>query len=1166
MIEPRAIPLDEDIDPNASAIPFDNPYAVNYFRPHDLGLSFGSYVPPVARFHDVGPAPRPGFPERIAFDASGIMGALDAVTHAPDALAGVLRYIPGVAGFGDFLGDVGEKLGESPLGKPLGAFGGGVGTLAAETLGAVVGRVGDVAQELGTIASQKEARLDDPLRLFGTVFAGKTGARAFDFSRPIDQKVWEDMPQDIMDTINLVGIMPALKVAGLVGKVPRAKQFLSGLTKPTGSSLMSTPAMDAGRNIGRGLAATYGAGLAVEAVTPRFGDNEVTRSIMGTRIINDESPWRFPFDIAASLPLDVFALTRAAASAKQSAWMTRQIFGDIKPAIRVAWPQLDKGIDLGLVTRSDADWMEWQAERIAAAKKKVEAYNTNAPGGAQLKDYSDLPKDTFDNLKADIDEWRRTDPSGLRDAAVREMREWQGMGGVDEANQMYWAHEFATIGRAITEANPNAILGVADMMKAAQLPLAIRALDDFTEWTAYEQGLFRKEFPAFSKDLDNYLKADMKGSLRAHLLDTADKSDVVVPAPAELGALLIHRDRLATRLFKGEAVGPEWRKTLDDIKAIRDDVAKDAAKRRDGLTDMIARYEAEIPLAKTQYDADVIHRTIQIAREKLKEATMDYYRAFTAGSRWTVKDLPSGNVMRLTDEIPTRPSVKGRTKMGEIYDALFGHVKNSELGRKSLQQVMDAAAATPGVDAPKMEELMDELRKIIKRFTIELGSAEFRLFASVWHLPAFVINNAAKELKMPLPVGYKNWSEVFYRAYPGPFKILSEAVGLKLPDVPYNAFTQAMFHTVGRSLYGTFRFTMDPRFILLNFSEADILRAAGAKRGTPEGDAAERLYRLIQKLDKEVGDTGALEMGERRGRLAAEWAASRRPDELWDAVARVIKDHPANEDVLRKYGVRTPDDLAKFLDKALGERIAAFDGLSAATADEAALARRIKELEADPTLRTATERPVDEMRDDLAEKIRRRQWAEAQSNDKWRPELQPFFDAMVENDIKLSKAASRTFRGNPDRSAIERAMNSYLLYWPLSYQLSRGKLLAEFMFSKALGYRTGSAGAQSWLELRQMHEYKLQNDPEYAQFFIDNKDLLFVMQQMIPLTPEDVGVTLSPMTRAPIRALRGESESKIYETLNNIGPLYTNDLLKRIVAEQSKPGGMWGRFIDGATE
>lgn len=652
-------------------------------------------------------------------------------------------------------------------------------------------------------------------------------------------------------------------------------------------------------------------------------------------------------------------------------------------------------------------------------------------------------------------------------------------------------------------------------------------------------------------------------------ISTKTESGVVPPAkttpPAKMGSLLAQLYDLDTRIYRGEKVGELRSKVASEIASLRGEVADGYKKQIETLNAARDARVAELSGDLSDLERQAVLDDIARMNDALSKANEDYYNlGVMAGARWRLETPPSGPVMRVSDDPIYKGDLSGRrTNMGKVYDALFGAVRNADEGRDATQKMMDAGASA-GVSGSEMEEFMDALRQRVEEGTFTIGgAATFRLFASLWHLPPWIVDNVARSFKrangtvgLPAPKGYSSWGEAVYRSYPGPFNIFARAIGKELPEMKYSP----ALHSVTRALYGTFRFTLDPRFILLNFGEPHIIRQALARTGEVDEQTVSRLSRMIEKIQEEVRDTGALDLSG-RSRSIALYAWSRRPDEFSRSFLPLIKRQDEMKKVLASYGVKSDAEFVQFLDDTIRERVRLLEETEVVTKAEKALRdeldaakKRVPSGDGERSLKSAE---VERLEEELALSKRKREVLEIAKKEGWRPELQSALDVLLQVDQNVTRDAIRAFRGNPDRSAAERLLNSYLLYWPISYQIKAGKLLFEFMFSKGLGLRTGSAGAQAWLKVRKDHERKLQEDPEYAAFFDQNDDLLFLLQMLIPLTPNDIGVSLSPFTRIPMKIGRGEAPAKIVERTTNQGPVYTfGDLLPKLMAEQSKPGGM----------
>ena len=171
--------------------------------------------------------------------------------------------------------------------------------------------------------------------------------------------------------------------------------------------------------------------------------------------------------------------------------------------------------------------------------------------------------------------------------------------------------------------------------------------------------------------------------------------------------------------------------------------------------------------------------------------------------------------------------------------------------------------------------------------------------------------------------------------------------------------------------------------------------------------------------------------------------------------------------------------------------------------------------------------------------------------------VQRLYRALEVKNNELWNDLASTFYGQADRSNLQRLLNHPLLYWPLSYQIKATKWLANILFDKALGVDTGSGGAWTIAQIHNDHVDRMKRDPEYAAYFTANKTLLFIAQMILPITPFDIGVSMSPWTRLVLsgQVADPQDETTAYSrNLFSVGPGYTFfSLLPRFLWEQGKP-------------
>lgn len=147
---------------------------------------------------------------------------------------------------------------------------------------------------------------------------------------------------------------------------------------------------------------------------------------------------------------------------------------------------------------------------------------------------------------------------------------------------------------------------------------------------------------------------------------------------------------------------------------------------------------------------------------------------------------------------------------------------------------------------------------------------------------------------------------------------------------------------------------------------------------------------------------------------------------------------------------------------------------------------------------------------------------------------------------------TETFFGQADRSNVQRLLNHPLLYWPISYQIKATKWLLNVMLDHAFGVDTGAAGGYAFQRVADEHKRRMLTDPRYAANVQANTTLYFIASMLLPITPWDIGVSLSPWTRMAIDPTY-QRQFGVF----GVGPFYTyGSLLPRLIAEQTKPGGL----------
>ncbi len=358
------------------------------------------------------------------------------------------------------------------------------------------------------------------------------------------------------------------------------------------------------------------------------------------------------------------------------------------------------------------------------------------------------------------------------------------------------------------------------------------------------------------------------------------------------------------------------------------------------------------------------------------------------------------------------------------------------------------------------------------------------------------------------------------------------------------------------TIYPIFRFAMDVRFAAMEFIEPyalaagrgamldarytgrgllDMSRDTLAHAGTTSVAAAEHMsWGLTRRFEQAY----SVFEKERTPALEAEIAALRRESpELYAAARR--------EALARRSGITLEDpvDFEAALrrmatdDPTLEEAIRAFDGGdTGAWLDELdAWHRRVV---------YATD-----MEGVIAEDVQR---IIAQD-----PHLAEIASRIGEVNTRYWEDVRQLFWGKADRSRAERVLNHPLLLWPLSYQIRSSVWLGNMLFRRIGGVRTNALGAWELDRMMAAHNEALATDPEYRAWLDRHRNLLFVASMMFPITPDQVGVSLSPTART-IGGVFNLWDYNKASSVFAIGPIYTvTGLLPNVTGELWRDMRSW---------
>ena len=360
----------------------------------------------------------------------------------------------------------------------------------------------------------------------------------------------------------------------------------------------------------------------------------------------------------------------------------------------------------------------------------------------------------------------------------------------------------------------------------------------------------------------------------------------------------------------------------------------------------------------------------------------------------------------------------------------------------------------------------------------------------------------------------------------------------------FGSFGQHLEQLYGQSfnkwrttIYPVFRFAMDVRFAAMEFIEPYALGAGrGAMRdarytgrglmdmnetylahGTAESRMAEHLSTWGQS--RRFEQAYSLFEKERTPAVEAELAAIRRESPEVYAAAR-------KEALSQRSGlmIEDPVDFEAALrmmaedDPALSDAIAAFDkGDTGAWLDE--LDRWHRKL-------VSFTDPAEAVADEIDRII-------AAS-----PHLNEIATRIGEVNRRYWEDVRQLFWGKADRSRAERVLNHPLLFWPISYQIRATEWLANVLFRRAGGLPTNALGAYELDRLMAAHNEAMEKDPEYRAWLERHRNILFAASMLLPITPDQIGVSLAPWTRLAGDAV-GAWDYDRSTSAFAIGPIYT---------------------------
>lgn len=489
----------------------------------------------------------------------------------------------------------------------------------------------------------------------------------------------------------------------------------------------------------------------------------------------------------------------------------------------------------------------------------------------------------------------------------------------------------------------------------------------------------------------------------------------------------------------------------------------------------------------------------------------------------------------------------------QLYNMTFGPKSNASVRAATKLRFVELAAAK-GVDAKFASDAYDTWQRLSQTSRtahttknaagrIAMTFGDNPLYADVWNIPNARMNleihgstesggvvkvqgligemsgrRNATALDAATAEAYRHvdFADLFRTA--GSFTKRQMLKGGTLGEHIAQMYGMAAHNSAVTTHYFTFRFGLDLRFHAQNFFEAQILglgMAGFRKREVAFGEFGmdEAYLQHLSSNENAVANTGMpLSRGRHQAaynvflklhgdplRKASKGLATEDPALMSKALEQV-RSEPVTADMIA--GIKAnPDDFIKELDAWHAKMLKNVDAAGDGEVIDQAIAEAMKD---SPELSEVLTRLGD---------VNKQTWG----------------------DIR------ETIYGNPNRSQAERLLNSYWLYWPLSYQIKSTKWFAKVLFDSAGGMKTNAGGAWLFDQMATTHQQQLQTNPKYQQWFEKHRSLVFMAQMLFPVSFDKVGVSLNPVLRD---LFFGASKEVM-----GVGPIYSWGLAQEAAKE-----------------
>jgi hypothetical protein len=467
----------------------------------------------------------------------------------------------------------------------------------------------------------------------------------------------------------------------------------------------------------------------------------------------------------------------------------------------------------------------------------------------------------------------------------------------------------------------------------------------------------------------------------------------------------------------------------------------------------------------------------------------------------------------LTDSFAPFSERLGSAQIRQAYNFIFGPRANTAVGSEAKAR-FTARLANNGIGTEEADAVWAAWHDATENSPRVFD--EFRVYGTVRNIPNSAMNRIARAaleehlskadplyrrmvLDTDLSREFREASSFIRRHLADSNLPLGEVMASMYGKVAHNAWVTTWYYV--------FRFGLDIRFHAQNFVEPYVLGAgrAGLKAPLREAYLGQTQGMLTRLGEDAFSDTGYLYMGGTRAKIAYRTFLAEQDQAMTKALRGIDAENPG------------------LMEKALTQMAKDDHELRATIAVMGDTPETWMKLMDDHYKKFLGTRSDEEVGQLLAADFEK---AMAES-----PQLAEVYSRLQQVNAELWHDIRGTFYGNAERSNIERVLNHYLLFWPISYQIKATKWLTKVLFDSVGGLPTNAAGAYALDGVVKIHNQQLATDPKYRDWFEKHETLLFIASMLLPIDPSNIGVSMNPGLRSMFMG-----RSKAWW---NIGPIYT---------------------------